>query len=212
MQRKIQQQIGDTDTNKVQELNIISSKVSVISTQDQLYLQTFKNLSFLSINKSFLSSLNNFPVLPSLIHLDLSHNSIKENLKPLVNLHSLMHLGLSYNQISDIKQISCLQNMTHLVSLELFDNPIESLENYRSLIFTLIPSLKSLDGSDENDEDVSVLSSEECQDELSSLSEELPDSDSESDLSLSEHLNISRSKRLRESHSDLTLRKTLKES
>jgi Leucine-rich repeat (LRR) protein len=207
MQDIIKEEIGEGNPSKVKEISVVSWKADQIELQDVIYLEKFGNLKFLAINKAGLTSLDNFPVLPQLIHLDLSHNSLTGNLKPLTKLTNLMHLDLSHNKISDLSHLSSLKSLSTLVSLNLFENPIETSPTYRSQIFSLIPSLRSLDGCDENDEDISVSCDEDLED-ISSLSEELLSSSSDSSSSPIEY--TSRSKRPRDESSEIPARKYLK--
>lgn len=54
-----------------------------------------------------------------------------------------------------------LKNFKHLKYLDLFNNEATTIDNYREKIFKMIPSLKYLDGYDENDKEVEDSDGEE---------------------------------------------------
>ncbi len=73
-----------------------------------------------------LQNLQNFPVIPSLLRLDLVHNGLKgEDLKQLKTSRHIQTLYLSHNKIENIKDLQQLAFMKELTILDLFGNPLE---------------------------------------------------------------------------------------
>lgn len=73
---------------------------------------------------------------------------ISNGLSNLASSPKLINLNLSGNKIKDLEEIKPLESFKCLESLDLFNNEATSVENYRTKIFSMIPSLKYLDGFD----------------------------------------------------------------
>lgn len=58
----------------------------------------------------------------------------------------LTHLNLSGNKIKDLETLQPLKELTNLKNLDLYNNEVTSIEDYKVKVFELIPSLKYLDG------------------------------------------------------------------
>uniref|UniRef100_A0A2M4CLQ5 Putative microtubule binding protein n=1 Tax=Anopheles darlingi TaxID=43151 RepID=A0A2M4CLQ5_ANODA len=110
----------------------------------------FTALETLSLINVGLVSLKNFPKLINLRKLELSDNRISNSLSHLVGSPKLTHLNLSGNRIKDFDELKPLQNLENLEVLDLFNNQVTLVENYRDKIFQLLPSLKYLDGFDKD--------------------------------------------------------------
>merc|ERR1712150_20419 len=93
--------------------------------------------------------------LPNLQKLELSDNRISNGLIVLKDCPKLSHLNLSGNKIRDLEALEPLKSFDSLTHLDLFNNDICNLDDYRSKVFKLLPSLKYLDDADadENEED-----------------------------------------------------------
>lgn len=76
---------------------------------------------------------------------------ISSGLSHLLTSPKLTSLNLSGNKIKDFDELKSLAELGKLEILDLFNNEVTSAENYRSKVFTLIPSLKFLDGFDSED-------------------------------------------------------------
>jgi hypothetical protein len=82
--------------------------------------------------------------MPNLETLSLPVNKIS-TLAPFSgcpNLHSLL---LRENEISRIEEINHLQNLPHLITLSLIDNPITEVPNSREIVIRKLPQLRTLD-------------------------------------------------------------------
>merc|ERR1719464_2150526 len=86
----------------------------------------------LSFNLTKISSLENFPTLPSLKRVELADNFLKgSELTHLCGNENLEVLKLANNKIASIKELECFANLKSLKSLDLMGNPVcESDENY----------------------------------------------------------------------------------
>lgn len=70
----------------------------------------------------------------------------------LLTSPKLVSLNLSGNKIKDFDELKPLASLEKLEVLDLFNNEVTaSVENYRSNVFRLIPSLKYLDGFDKQE-------------------------------------------------------------
>uniref|UniRef100_A0A182YFQ3 U2A'/phosphoprotein 32 family A C-terminal domain-containing protein n=1 Tax=Anopheles stephensi TaxID=30069 RepID=A0A182YFQ3_ANOST len=136
---------------------------------------SFTALETLSLINVGLVSLKNFPKLSNLRKLELSDNRISNGLSHLMGSPKLTHLNLSGNRIKDFDELQPLKDLENLEVLDLFNNQVTLIENYREKLFQLIPSLNYLDGFDK--EYVEAPSDEEDMAE----EEEAEDSCEESD-------------------------------
>lgn len=165
MEDIIRSQTKDLDSSEVYELILEKYRGSSISQSDSILLSKFSNIESLSFIMCGLKSLENFPVLPSLIKLDLGDNKLKSGFQVLANLTSLTQLSLAGNHITDIKELACLTGLDNLATLDLFGNPITEISGYRDEVFAMFRNLQVLDGCDKDGEEVSVNSDEESEEE-----------------------------------------------
>ncbi|XP_017760420.1 PREDICTED: acidic leucine-rich nuclear phosphoprotein 32 family member A isoform X2 [Eufriesea mexicana] len=111
----------------------------------------FVALESLSLINVGLTSLKGFPKLSNLKKLELSDNRISGGLNLLQSSPKLTHLNLSGNKIKDLDTLQPLKEFKNLKSLDLFNNEVTNLDNYREKVFSLISSLRCLDGFDTDD-------------------------------------------------------------
>ncbi|XP_015433812.1 PREDICTED: acidic leucine-rich nuclear phosphoprotein 32 family member A [Dufourea novaeangliae] len=111
----------------------------------------FAALESLSLINVGLTSLKGFPKLTSLRKLELSDNRISGGLNLLQSSPKLTTLNLSGNKIKDLDTLQPLKEFKNLKNLDLFNNEVTELDNYRDKVFSLIPSLRYLDGFDIDD-------------------------------------------------------------
>ncbi|KYQ59627.1 Acidic leucine-rich nuclear phosphoprotein 32 family member A [Trachymyrmex zeteki] len=147
------------------------------STQIVGLTNEFSALESLSLINVGLTSLKGFPKLSSLkkmvnnclyqtnflfscivsancfciVQLELSDNRISGGLNLLDSSPKLTHLNLSGNKIKDLDTLQPLKEFKNLKSLDLFNNEVTNMDNYREKVFNLIPSLRYLDGYDADD-------------------------------------------------------------
>lgn len=140
---------------------------------------SFTALETLSLINVGLVSLKNFPKLSNLRKLELSDNRISNGLNHLMGSPKLTHLNLSGNRIKDFDELQPLKDLENLEVLDLFNNQVTMIENYREKLFQLIPSLNYLDGFDK--EYVEAPSDEEDMAGSTTEEEEAEESCEESD-------------------------------
>ncbi|XP_052899122.1 acidic leucine-rich nuclear phosphoprotein 32 family member A isoform X2 [Anopheles moucheti] len=140
---------------------------------------SFTALETLSLINVGLVSLKNFPKLSNLRKLELSDNRISNGLSHLMGSPKLTHLNLSGNRIKEFDELQPLKDLENLEVLDLFNNQVTLIENYREKLFQLIPSLNYLDGFDK--EYVEAPSDEEDMAGSTTEEEEADDSCEESD-------------------------------
>ncbi|CAO2604040.1 Acidic leucine-rich nuclear phosphoprotein 32 family member B [Lemmus lemmus] len=147
----------------------------------------FVNLEFLSLISVGLLSVSDLPKLPKLKKLELSDNRIFGDLDRLAEeLPSLTHLNLSGNKLKDISTLEPLKKMDYLKSLDLFGCEVTNLNDYQESVFKLLPQLSYLDGYDREDQeapdsDVEVDDKEEEDEEGDEEEEEDEDGEEEED-------------------------------
>ena len=114
-------------------------------------LDSFVNLTSLSLCSLGLTSLEGFPPLPKLTALTLSDNRLTGGLQHLVSagLHSLRRLDLANNRIARLDELSPLSQLKGLHSLDLLDCPcVERTPDLHAKLFGMLDELKYLNGAD----------------------------------------------------------------
>jgi acidic leucine-rich nuclear phosphoprotein 32 family protein A/C/D len=147
MEKRILLEKRGREANQIKELNLDNCR----STTIEGLTDEFTTLEKLSLINVGITSLKNFPKLPSLKKLELSDNRISNGLNHLLTSPKLTSLNLSGNKIKDFDELKPLATLEKLETLDLFNNDVTSTENYRNNVFRLIQSLKFLDGFDKED-------------------------------------------------------------
>jgi len=167
MLKRVELESRGKKSGEVIELNLDNCRSSgEIEGIDSSYT-SLKSLSMINVG---VTSLKGFPKLPALQKLELSDNRISGTLSCLKHLSTLTHLNLSGNKIKTLDALEPLADLTKLRSLDLFNNEVTKLDDYRSLTFKMIPSLIYLDGFDR--ENVEAVESDEEDEEEASGDEE----------------------------------------
>uniref|UniRef100_A0A1B6DJB6 Acidic leucine-rich nuclear phosphoprotein 32 family member A n=1 Tax=Clastoptera arizonana TaxID=38151 RepID=A0A1B6DJB6_9HEMI len=150
MEKRIELEKRGKNPDEIKELNLDNCRsTNIVGLTDE-----FTNLESLSLINVGLTSLKGFPKLPNLKKLELSDNRISNGLNLLNTSPKLTHLNLSGNKIKDLATLEPLKNFKHLKNLDLFNNEATtSTENYRDKVFSMITSLKYLDGFDAKDQE-----------------------------------------------------------
>ncbi|KAJ8985095.1 hypothetical protein NQ317_019780 [Molorchus minor] len=178
MEKRIELEKRGKNPAEITELNLDNSRsTTIVGLTDE-----FTNLETLSLINVGLVSLKGFPKLPNLKKLEISDNRICGGLNLLETSPKLTHLNVSGNKIKDLEALEPLKNFKHLKSLDLYNNEITTIENYKEKVFKLIPSLKYLDGYDEADGEADDSDGEEEVNGNEDDSEEEPSSDEDEDL------------------------------
>ncbi|XP_018653554.1 Acidic leucine-rich nuclear phosphoprotein 32-related protein (ANP32/acidic nuclear phosphoprotein-like protein) [Schistosoma mansoni] len=147
--QRIELERGKREPGEITELNLDNSKsVDIEGLTDE-----YSSLEVLSMMNVGLQSLAGLPCLAGLKTLELSNNLISGGLDALLKCPNIEQLNLSSNKIESMDVLIPLAKLSELKSLDLGNCPVTSTENYRKKAFAMIPSLKYLDGLDENNEE-----------------------------------------------------------
>ncbi|CAH8601684.1 unnamed protein product [Schistosoma intercalatum] len=147
--QRIELERGKREPGEITELNLDNSKsVDIEGLTDE-----YSSLEVLSMMNVGLQSLAGLPSLASLKTLELSNNLISGGLDALLKCPNIEQLNLSSNKIESMDVLIPLAKLSELKSLDLGNCPVTTTENYRKKAFAMIPSLKYLDGLDENNEE-----------------------------------------------------------
>lgn len=149
MEKRIELEKRGRTPDQIYELNLDNCRTTTIEG----LTDEFTNLKSLSLINVGLTSLKGFPRLPNLQKLELSDNRISNGLNLLHTSPKLTNLNLSGNKIKDLETLEPLRVFEHLKSLDLFNNEVTSIENYRERLFKLLPSLEYLDGFDAKEQE-----------------------------------------------------------
>ncbi len=85
--------------------------------------------------------------------MELSDNRVYNGLYNLCSCSNLTHLNLSGNKIKDLDELAPLAKLSNLRNLDLFNCEVTKIESYRDKVFKLLPTLKFLDGFDQNEQE-----------------------------------------------------------
>lgn len=165
MEKRIDLEKRGRPAEEIRELNLDNCRGSQIEglTED------FKNLESISLINVGLLTLKGFPNLTSLKRLELSDNRISGTLNLLQGCTNLQYLNLSGNKIKDIDALEPLTKLTNLKNLDLFNNEVTSMDDYREKVFKLLENLQYLDGFNRQDEEAEDEDGEEEDGEDSNL-------------------------------------------
>merc|ERR1711983_388773 len=147
MEERIELERRGKSPSQIEELNLDNARATQIEGLSDEYV----NLESLSLINVGLTTLKGFPKLPKLKRLELSDNRISNGLGALQDCPMLSHLNLSNNKIEDLEAIEPLKSFDQLTHLDLFNNDICNLDDYRTKVFKLLPNLKYLDDTDADD-------------------------------------------------------------
>jgi len=155
MENRIELERRGRNKEQIAELNLDNCRsTSIVGLSDE-----YRNLEILSLINVGLTSLKGIPVLSDLRKLELSDNRISSGLDNLSKTPSLTHLSLSGNKLKDIESLQPLAQLKNLRSLDLFNCEVTTEKDYRTKVFELLPQLSYLDGTDkagkENEEEES---------------------------------------------------------
>ncbi|XP_039749504.1 acidic leucine-rich nuclear phosphoprotein 32 family member A isoform X2 [Pararge aegeria] len=192
MEKRVVLELRGRSPSQIKELNLDNCRsTNIVGLSDE-----YTKLEILSLNNVGLTTLKGFPTLPKLRKLELSDNRISSGLDFLKGCKKLTHLNLSGNKIRDLETLQPLKEIEKLRVLDLFNNDVTNIEDYRVKVFALHPSIKYLDGYDPDDREGEDSDAEE--DEVEELNgnndseedsdvedEEDDDDDDDGDMSLS---------------------------
>ncbi|XP_023949435.2 acidic leucine-rich nuclear phosphoprotein 32 family member A isoform X2 [Bicyclus anynana] len=175
MEKRVVLELRGRNPSQIKELNLDNCRsTNIVGLSDQ-----YTQLEILSLNNVGLTSLKGFPTLPKLRKLELSDNRISNGLNFLKGCKKLTHLNLSGNKIKDLETLQPLEEFENLRVLDLFNNDVTTIDDYRVKVFELHPSVKYLDGYDREDRE-----GEDSDAEEEDVEELNGNNDSEEDLDI----------------------------
>ncbi|GBP79949.1 Acidic leucine-rich nuclear phosphoprotein 32 family member A [Eumeta japonica] len=154
MEKRVLLELRGKTPSQIKDLNLDNCRSTTIVGLTDEYI----NLETLSLNNVGLTTLKGFPTLPKLRKLELSDNRISNGLNFLTGCKKLTLLNLSNNKIKDLEALTPLKEFEYLKNLDLFNNEVTTIEDYRNKVFALNPSLKYLDGFDKEDREADETS------------------------------------------------------
>ena len=146
----LQENLGEHNPEEVEELildNLFSS-INQFSKEQQLALSQYNNLFHLSLNNLGISSLENFPIIPNLLILEIKQNKLTGNDFDIIpKLYpNIYKLKISFNCIKTITPFNHFKG-SNIKKIEVSGNEfIIKVENYRNELFNLLPELMIIDG------------------------------------------------------------------
>lgn len=103
----------------------------------------------LDLKNCGLTTLVNFPILPNLLELDLSRNSLKgDSLVYLKDYQDILRLELHDNLIENLADFEHIRGLKELLLLSIEGNPVEETPDVRKALFSMFSTLKILDNKD----------------------------------------------------------------
>lgn len=170
-QLSVEQQIKELmkgeelDQDSYQKLNIDGIHLKDgLKPEDKTFLNDFKNLTKLSINHVHLKSLDNLPTVP-IEKLEISDNLLSgEELVKIVEAYkdSLIGLKACNNKISNISEVLALvKGLPKLMTIDLSDNEVCKVDDYRKQVFEANKSLEVLDGTNQDGEEADDFTDDE---------------------------------------------------
>ena len=166
------------DKEEIKEIIIDAYQIKEFSQKEKEYLQKFKKINLFSLNMTQLISLDNLPHFPILSEIELSDNHINgEELYKLTIYIHIKKISLANNNIKNYEDIKCFNTFRNLIFLDLSENPINSINNYRKKLFDLLPTLVFLDMQDKEGKSYSKFEEEEDEIEENEEEEEEKNSD-----------------------------------
>lgn len=136
---QIQVIAGLHNCKQLVELCISNNNLTTISGLEGLPLKTLR------LDNNNLTEIGGFETLSSLQYLDLSGNEIS-SLDGLQHLVQLKALRLSSNQIAAADETQYLCELSYLTELDLVDNPVQLISDYRLALIFRLQRLLTLDG------------------------------------------------------------------
>lgn len=77
------------------------------------------------------------------MQIDLSDNALKgSELAKLTCYPKIESISFGGNQVKTIEELDALKGLPALTQLDLFNNPVSSVPDYRSKVFALLKNLK----------------------------------------------------------------------
>ena len=123
----------------LKKLNLSGHQIETIEN-----IEILDSIQNLNLSKNQITSLNGLNQLKNLKILDVSSNQIT-TWEGISKLTGLEILNIADNNIADLAQIEKFKANINLRELDLRNNPVWEVENYRDIVLDLLPNLRMLD-------------------------------------------------------------------
>ena len=135
------------------EITLDGHYIGIISTDAKNYLEKFINTEKLNMSYCKLNSLENLPNLPNLTRIVLNDNLLDENeFIKLKKYPLLSEIFFANNKVKDYKIMKDMSSMRDIHLIDLSENPVCDIKDYRKNIFEIFPKLIFLDRLGKNNE------------------------------------------------------------
>jgi len=142
------------EADDVDEIVLDETEISEITPELKKKLESIEGISTLSLNNCSITSLANFPSLPTLIRLEIMNNKFPAaDLKHLAGLTELQSLSISENNVNTVEDLKPLYSLP-LAQLDLSGTAVADQADYRDKVFAVFKDLQILDNSDKDGNEV----------------------------------------------------------
>ena len=166
--KELQDKLNEHNPTDVDELILdeLFEGITNFSEQNKKDLEKYNNLVHLSLNGFGLQSLKNFPKLPTLQVLEIRQNQLSGNdFKDITELYpELYKLKVGDNPIESIDVFKSLSGSS-IKKLELQDTGASKRKDYRDVLFSMIKNLEIVDNQTKDGEDTSSTVYEDYEDD-----------------------------------------------
>lgn len=130
--------------------------VATLTKEDSKFLETFTSVEVLCMNQTGLRSLENLPTMPLLQRFELQENKLGgDELKCLKKYAStIVVLKLASNKFTQLDQLKSLTELKELKNLDLMNNEVTDLADYKTKVWEMLPNLEVLDGYNKKGEEI----------------------------------------------------------
>jgi len=130
--------------------------VATLTKEDSKFLETFTSVEVLCMNQTGLRSLENLPTMPLLQRFELQENKLGgDELKCLKKYAStIVVLKLASNKFTQLDQLKSLTELKELKNLDLMNNEVTDLPDYKTKVWEMLPNLEVLDGYNKKGEEI----------------------------------------------------------
>ena len=145
--------ITNENIKNIKELTLNGQFIGEISPEIKKYLEKFINVEKLNLAYCKLHSLENLPNLPNVSKIELSDNYLDENeFIKLQKYPLLSEIIFVNNKVKNYEAMKEMSKMRDIYLIDLTDNPICNVKDYRKNLFDIFPKLIFLDRLGKNNE------------------------------------------------------------
>ena len=137
----------------IKELTLDGHYIGSITSEMKRYLEKFINTEKLNMSFCKLQSLENLPNFPNLTKIELNDNLLDENeFIKLQKYPLLSEIFFVNNNVKNYEIMKEMSNMRDINIIDLSENPVCDMKDYRKKLFEFFPKLVFLDRLGKNNE------------------------------------------------------------